>query len=124
VLAFAEYVHALVTDLSERWEDSADPWAAYTSSGRSPRDGESGHDHRREMLDENKWRAIRHGHDASFLARDGDGTVSLGEVVERECDRLGVSGIRDLYDSESGAARQRRLRDEQGPAALRESLVL
>jgi carboxylate-amine ligase len=107
VLAFVEYTHALVIDLAEKWED-----------------GESGRRHRREMLDENKWRALRYGHDASFLARNGDGTVSLGEVVDRERSRLSVSGIRDVYEAESGAVRQRRLRREQGPAALRESLVL
>jgi carboxylate-amine ligase len=107
VLAFVEYTHALVIDLAEKWED-----------------GESGRRHRREMLDENKWRALRYGHDASFLARNGDGTVSLGEVVDRERSRLSVSGIRDVYEAESGAVRQRRLRREQGPASLRESLVL
>ncbi|MEF8827275.1 MAG: glutamate--cysteine ligase, partial [Halapricum sp.] len=47
-MAFVEYSHALVLDLAERYED-----------------GESSTDLRREALDENKWRAIRHGHDAS-----------------------------------------------------------
>ncbi|WP_135830146.1 glutamate--cysteine ligase [Halorussus halobius] len=107
VLAFVEYVHALVEDLAARYED-----------------GESGFRHRRELLDENKWRAMRYGHDAAFIGRDGDGEVGLGEVVDRECDRLGVSGIRELYDSESGAARQRRLREAGDVEALFESLVL
>lgn len=107
VLAFVEYVHALVTDLSERYED-----------------GESGFRHRRELLDENKWRAMRYGHDASFVRRDRDGEVGLGEVVDRECDRLGVSGIREVYEAESGATRQRRLRDEAGVDSLYESLIL
>ena len=107
VLAFVEYVHALVTDLSERYED-----------------GESGFRHRRELLDENKWRAMRYGHDASFVRRDRDGEVGLGEVVDRECDRLGVSGIRAVYEAESGATRQRRIREAEGVDPLYESLIL
>ena len=107
VLAFVEYVHALVVDLAERYED-----------------GESGYGHRRELLDENKWRAMRYGHDAAFIRRDREGTVSLGEVVDRECRRLGVSGIADVFDAESGATRQRRIREERGFEALCESLVL
>ncbi len=107
VLAFVEYAHALVTDLTERYED-----------------GETGYRHRRELLDENKWRAMRYGHEASFIRRDCDGEIELGEVVERECDRLGVSGIGDIYDGESGAACQRRVREEDGFKALCESLLL
>ncbi|WP_458208992.1 glutamate--cysteine ligase [Haladaptatus sp. NG-SE-30] len=107
VLAFVEYTHALVTDLVERYED-----------------GETGSRHRRELLDENKWRAMRYGHEASFIRRDRDGEISLADVVERECDRLGVSGIRDIFDCESGAERQRRLRDEEGVDALYQSLLL
>ena len=106
-MAFVEYAHALVLDLAARYDD-----------------GESGTDMRRELLDENKWRATRHGHDASFLARDGDGTVGLGDVVYREADRLDVEGIRELYESESGAHRQRRLWDEEGVDALCDALRL
>jgi carboxylate-amine ligase len=106
ILAFVEYVHALVMDLAARYED-----------------GESGTRVRRELLDENKWRALRYGHGASFVRPDGD-VVDLGELVDEECDRLGVSGIREVFDAESGAARQRRLRDEAGVDALCESLVL
>lgn len=107
VLAFVEYTHALVMDLAERYE----------------RD-ESGYGHRRELLDENKWRAMRYGHDASFIDRDRSGVVSLGEVVERECDRLGVSGIGRLFDRESGSEHQRRVREELGVAALYDTLLL
>jgi carboxylate-amine ligase len=106
-LAFVEYAHALVMALSDRYDD-----------------GETAYGHRRELLEENKWRAIRYGHDASFISLDGDGEVSLAEVVERECSRLGVTGVRDLYDAGSGAARQRRVLDERGLDALCESLVL
>jgi carboxylate-amine ligase len=106
-LAFVEYVHALVEDLTARYED-----------------GESGSERRRELLDENKWRAIRHGHDAELLSREFAEPVPLGELVDREASRLGVAGLRDLYDRESGAARQRRLRGEEGPDALCEALVV
>ncbi len=106
-LAFVEYVHALVVDLAERYED-----------------GESTPTLRRELLDENKWRAIRHGHGASFLTRDGSDTVSLESVVDAETDRLGVTGIRSLYDAGSGSERQRRVRDTEGVDVLRESLVV
>ncbi len=107
VLAFVEYACALVADLGARYDDGA---------ARS--------ELRREVLDENKWRALRYGHDASFVDRDGDGEVALGEVVDREHDRLGVTGIRDVYADGSGAARQRRLLADEGLDSLCESLVL
>jgi len=107
VLAIVEYVHALVTDLADRYAD-----------------GESRPSLRRELLDENKWRAIRYGHDAEFVTRSGDDTVSLGTLTDRESDRLGVDGIRDLYEASSGATIQRRIHDDEGSDALRESLLL
>jgi carboxylate-amine ligase len=107
VLAFVEYVHARTIDLCERYED-----------------GESGHQLRRELLDENKWRAMRYGHDASFIDRDCSGTVELGHVVDREVDHLGVTQLRDILDRESGAARQRTIREQRGDDALCDSLRL
>ncbi len=107
VLAFVELVDALVTDLAERHADGA-----------------SGTDPRREFLDENKWRAVRHGRDASFLTPDGADEVSLEEYVVRQEDRLGVERLRDLYAAESGTARQRRLRAAGGLDRLCEGLVL
>ncbi len=109
VLAFVEYTHALVRALAEEYEDGT------TGMART---------HRRELLDENKWRAIRQGHDASFIARDLEGTVDLGDLVDRECERLGIDGIKRVYERESGASRQRRLLEEEGPDALCESLFL
>ena len=106
-LAFVEYVHALVCDLAERYED-----------------GEAVPQPRREILDENKWRAIRRGRSASFIRQDGSGTVGLEEAVEREADRLGVDGVLAVLDREGGAARQRRLREESGIDTLCESLLL
>ena len=105
--AFVEYIHALVADLAARYED-----------------GESTPDLRRELLDENKWRAIRHGHEASFISRDGEDVVDLATVVDREADRLGVEGIREVFDRPSGSQQQRKLKAEEGMDALCESLVL
>jgi carboxylate-amine ligase len=75
-LAFAEYVHALVVDLAERYED-----------------GESATAIRRETLDENKWRAMRHGREATFLTPDLEGAITLPRFVERESDRLGSTAF-------------------------------
>ncbi len=107
VAAFVEFVHALVVDLAERHAD-----------------GESGTTPRREYLDENKWRAVRHGRDAAFLTPDAADEMTLGEYVHQQADRLGVTGIRDLYEAEGGAARQRRLRDAGGLDQLCAGLFL
>jgi carboxylate-amine ligase len=107
VLAFAEYVHALVVDLAERYADN-----------------ESLQTLRREVLDENKWRAMRYGHDAEFVARSGEGTESVATLVDDESDRLGVDGLGTVFDEPSGAARQRRVHDNGGAEALRESILL
>ncbi|MFC6717839.1 glutamate--cysteine ligase [Natrialbaceae archaeon GCM10025810] len=109
VLAFVEYAHALVTALAEEYEDGAPGY---------------GRDHRRELLDENKWRAMRYGHEASLIDREMEDTVDLGELVDRECERLGVDGIKRVYERESGASRQRRIREQEGVDALCESLLL
>ena len=108
VFAFVEYVHALVMDLAERYADSPNAWAAYRSTGHRPRTEETGCNYRRELLEENKWRALRYGHDATFIDREAAGTVALETVVERERDRLDVEGIHDVWAEESGAERQRR----------------
>jgi carboxylate-amine ligase len=100
-VAFVEYAHALVTDLAERYEDGA-----------------SGHDCRREILDENKWRAIRYGQDASLVSRDCSESIDLGELVDREAERLGVDALSRIYDRESGAKRQRRIHEDAGVDAL------
>ena len=120
VLALVEYVHALVMDLAARYEDSADPVAPPTPG--QPDDART--DLRRELLDENKWRAMRYGREASFVAGDGEHTVALGDVVDYEADRLGVDGIRSVFDAEGGAARQRRIRDAKGVDALCEGLLV
>jgi len=107
VLTIVEYVHALVVDLCARYED-----------------GESGTEHRRELLEENKWRALRDGHDATLLGRAFETTHPLEELVEREADRLDIPGLFDLLETESGAARQRRLKSEYGLDRLCRSLLL
>jgi carboxylate-amine ligase len=116
VFAFVEYVHALVLDLAARYEERAEPWAIYRSEPTARL--------RREFLDENKWRALRYGHDASFIDREGTDTIALAAVVERECGRLDIEGIRAVATAESGAARQRRLLQDEGLDALCGSLVL
>ncbi len=107
VMAFVEYVAALVEDLGARYED-----------------GESASGYRREILDENKWRALRYGHDAELIAQSESASVPLGELVDRECSRLGVDGIGTVYERESGAAAQRRIRREEGVDALAAELEL
>jgi carboxylate-amine ligase len=107
VLALVEYARALVLDLCARYED-----------------GETGSRHRRELLDENKWRAIRHGRDSSLLSRDLSETVELPEIVRQEADRLDVPALTDLLEAEGSAARQRRLRENDGDDALCEALRL
>jgi carboxylate-amine ligase len=67
---------------------------------------------------------MRHGRDASFVTPDASSTVSLSSVVQEECDRLGISGLRELFEAESGAARQRELRENEGVDALCEALCL
>ena len=105
--AFVEYVHALVIDFAARYED-----------------GESATEIRREFLDANKWRATRYGRDAAFVTPDTDDTITLGEFVAAETDRLGVDGLDRLLEAESGAARQRRMHREDGLDALCEALCL
>jgi carboxylate-amine ligase len=117
VVAFVRTVHALVVDLAARYQDLADPWERYESRTAGER-------LRREVLDENKWRAMRHGRSATFVDRDGDGTVSLPEAVDRLADRTGVDDLRRLLDRESGAERQRRLLAAEGLDALCRSLLV
>ncbi|MFP4217861.1 MAG: glutamate--cysteine ligase [Salinarchaeum sp.] len=106
-LAFVEYVRALVLDLAARYED-----------------GESGQPCRREILDENKWRAIRYGREATFLPPGGDDPISLETFVREETDRLGIDALRELYDRPSGADRQRAIRAEAGVDTLCRALVI
>ncbi|AFK19466.1 glutamate--cysteine ligase [Haloferax mediterranei ATCC 33500] len=107
VVDFVEYVYTLVLNLADRYES-----------------GESRTDVRREILDENKWRATRHGRDASFITPNSEGVVSLESFVETESDRLDINGLRSLFAAESGANIQRRIHDESGTDALCEYLTL
>lgn len=107
VMTFVEYTHALVSALGDRYEDGADKsWL------------------RRELLDENKWRALRYGHEASFITRDGTGQISLEKVVEREADRFDIPGLWEMYAAESGANTQRRLLEAEGLGGLCQALRL
>lgn len=106
VLALIEYVHALVMDLAERYED-----------------GESGTTWRREILDQNKWRAIRYGHDATFITQDGS-VRDFEAIMDREVDRLGTTALRTLQTGTSGAMFQRSVYDRAGMDGLCEELTL
>jgi carboxylate-amine ligase len=106
VLSLVAYIHALVIDLCERYED-----------------GESGKTHRRELLDENKWRALRYGQNASLIDRDAEGTVPVTRLTKQEADRLDVPSLVEFLE-ESGASRQRRLRRQEGVDSLCQSLLL
>jgi len=106
VMAFVEYTAALVEDYGARYED-----------------GESGTEVRREYLDASKWHATRHGRDADLLTAEV-APVCVDELVDRECSRLGISGLRDVYEGESGAERQRRLLEDRGLDALCASIRL
>ncbi|WP_313695458.1 glutamate--cysteine ligase [Halorarum halobium] len=131
VSPFVEVVHALVLDLAARYEDEATPSddgsTVGGAGGRAAADGAVGSSSdglRRELLDENKWRAMRYGHGASFIDRDGDSVVDLATVVDGLEERLGVESLSTLYERESGAERQRRIHEEGGFDALRESLLV
>ncbi|MDY7083322.1 MAG: glutamate--cysteine ligase [Halobacteria archaeon] len=93
--AFVSLIYTLVMELSRRY-------AAGEENTRA----------RRELLDQNKWRAIRHGHDASFLRLgaldEADGVVELDEMLHETLDKIEVKdrrAVENLLDY-SGAQRQ------------------
>ncbi len=106
-MTLVRYVYAAVQELCDRYADGA-----------------PGNDWRRELLDENKWRALRYGHDAALFDRDFESTVPVPELAAREADRLDVPGLRTLVDRDSGASRQRAIYQAGGPDALCRSLLL
>ena len=78
---------------------------------------------RRELLNENKWRAARYGHEASFMRLDG-GTVTLDERFGEVLDAVETSyedEVRALADV-SGAERQREVYRKDGADSLKDSL--
>ena len=111
-MALVEYVHALVCDLAE----------TYDRCHRIPKVTDGGVRRRMEVLNENRWRALRYGHETSFVHRDSDDVHDLDSIVAEECARLGIDGIGDLYNTESGAQRQRRAHAESGIDAVCETV--
>ena len=107
VIALVEYVYHLVMKLASYYDDGV-----IRSTTR------------RELLDENKWRAMRWGRQAELIRPDSSGTIPIAEIVEQEAERLGVDGIRSLYYAESGADRLRRLYEQEGSDAVCRSLML
>jgi carboxylate-amine ligase len=80
---------------------------------------------RRELLNENKWRAARYGHDASFMLHDG-GTETVEGTFERVLEEVETpyeDEIRRLADA-SGARRQKDAYEGGGMDAVLGSLVL
>jgi len=59
-----------------------------------------------------------------LLSRDFSETIPLEEIVHREADRLDIPVLVELLDAESGATRQRRIRETHGDDALCEGLRL
>lgn len=127
VLAIVEYVHRLVETLGDGYDRGADddasafadihaPWAV------PPADGDLDAAH--AVLCENKWRAIRHGHDASFIDRPGVREVALDVVAEGEIDRLDLDRLDAVVAEPSGADCQRTELETGGTDALRRSIIL
>lgn len=87
--------------------------------------GEEPTEPRRELLNENKWRAARYGHDASFVLHDG-GEETVRETFERVLEEVETpyeDEIRRLSEV-SGAQRQMGAYEEGRMDAVLESLVL
>ncbi len=78
---------------------------------------------RRELLNENKWRAARYGHDASFMRLD-EGTVTFDEAFAEVLDALDSSYEDEIETlrSASGARRQRDEYAKGGEERLKESI--
>ena len=102
-----EYIYYLLSDLSERYDD-----------------GESGESHRLEILCENKWRSLRYGYDSAFINWETSNQIDLIDMVESECQRLGTSSLRTLYDIGSGSSSQRDQYNSGGIDALCRGLII
>ncbi len=129
VLAFVEYAWRLINTLAAGYDrieagesassvknDVHADWAI------SPDGGDLGGAY--EFLCENKWRAIRYGHEASFIRRDGDGVIDLNQATDGEIERLGLERLPAVLAAPSGAQRQRAALEDGGlEAACREILL-
>lgn len=127
VLALVEYVHRLVDALGDGYnrhlEGDGDSFESiHADWARPPADGDTDATH--AILSENKWRAIRHGREASFIVRSGEGTVDLDTAARKEIERLDLSRLGELLTQAGGAERQRAALDNGGPDAVCESIRL
>ena len=77
-----------------------------------------------EILCENKWRSIRHGYDSTFINWENSNQIHLADLVESECQRLGTSSLRTLYDLGSGSSSQRDQYDSGALDTLCRSLII
>ena len=107
VIHLLEYVYHLLTDLSDKYDD-----------------GDSGTSTRPEILSENKWRALRYGFNSKFINWDGSSPISLSEIVEMECQRLGNNGLFKIYDAEPTYSWQRAQYNKGGLEHLCRSLII
>jgi len=108
VVASVALVRALVLGLAERYEEGDDRTRL-----------------RRELLEENKWRALRHGHDATFMRPQRD-TVGVEELLGEVVDGFSSSYTEEIEGllEESGASRQRRAHEDDGMRGVLESIRL
>lgn len=105
--AFVALCRALVLELASQYEDT---------EPTKPR---------RELLNENKWRAVRYGQDASFILHDG-GTEALESWLDRILEPVETpyeKEIRSLTDT-SGTRRQLGAYENGGMEAVLESIIL
>lgn len=129
VLALVEYIVRLVDRLGNTYErlrasgdvmthvNTAHAEWAQPSAERPVAD-------RLELLQENKWRALRYGWDGAIISRSGDGTIDILDAAWAEVDRLDLDRLPTVLETESGATRQRRLYDDDGMATVLEDLLL
>lgn len=130
VMALVEYVARLVETLADGYDrlvegeeiasvlaDVHARWATPQADGRPAAE-------RLELLDENKWRALRYGREAAFIVRDATGTIPALMAAEAEVDRLDLDRLPNLLAGESGADRQRQLLANGGTDALCDGLRL
>lgn len=106
VVAFVHLIHRLVTHLAERIE-----------AGEEPADV------RHELLQQNKWRAARHGHDADLIKAGKP--VPLGRQLETLADTISLQNRHvDALLEPSGAAQQRAGFEQDGLRGACRSTVL
>lgn len=129
VLAFTEYACRLIERLDEgfrRLDAGETPAEVYRDVHADwvipPEDGDLGAAY--ELLCENKWRAIRYGHEAAFIDRHGDGEVDLERAATTEIDRFALERLPTVLEGQSGAKRLREVLKTEGIEAACDEIRL